>query len=66
MFELSRGSMGGQLQVVRSMDEAYKLLKVGPQDFSQRLNLFPHPENGSAIGGRARKNERSRQKMSCG
>ena len=39
MFELSRGSMGGQLQVVQSIDDAYHLLKVAPQDFSQRL--FP-------------------------
>jgi hypothetical protein len=39
MFELSRYSMGGQLKVVQSMDEAYNLLKVTPQDFSERL--FP-------------------------
>ena len=39
MFELSRGSMGGQLRVVQSMDEAYELLQVSPQDFTQRL--FP-------------------------
>jgi hypothetical protein len=39
MFELSRDSMGGQLQVVQSMDEAYNLLEVDPQDFSERL--FP-------------------------
>jgi hypothetical protein len=39
MFELRRDSMGGQLQVVHSLDEAYNLLKVAPQDFSQRL--FP-------------------------
>jgi hypothetical protein len=39
MFELHRDSMGGQLQVVHSMDEAYDLLKVSPEDFSQRL--FP-------------------------
>ena len=31
--------MGGQLQVVQSIDEAYDLLKVSPEDFSQRL--FP-------------------------
>jgi anti-anti-sigma regulatory factor len=37
MFELSRDSMGGQLQVVQSLDEAYNLLKVTPQDFSERL-----------------------------
>jgi hypothetical protein len=39
MFELHRDSMGGQLRIVRSMDEAYDLLKVSPEDFSQRL--FP-------------------------
>jgi hypothetical protein len=39
MFELYRDSMGGQLHVVHSMDEAYDLLKVSPQDFFQRL--FP-------------------------
>ena len=38
MFELYRDSMAGQSQiVVRSNDEAYELLKVTPQDFSQRL-----------------------------
>ena len=39
MFELSRDAMGGQLQVVRSMDEAYGLLGVTSGDFSQRV--FP-------------------------
>jgi hypothetical protein len=39
MFELSRDSMGGQLHVVHSLDEAYDLLGVRPEDFSQRL--FP-------------------------
>ena len=39
MFELSRDSMGGNLLVVQSMEEAYSLLEVAPQDFSQRL--FP-------------------------
>jgi hypothetical protein len=39
MFELYRDSMGGQLQVVRSMEEAYDLLEVSREDFSQRL--FP-------------------------
>jgi hypothetical protein len=39
MFEFHRNSMGGQLQVLHSMDEAYDLLKVSPEDFSQRL--FP-------------------------
>jgi hypothetical protein len=36
MFELYRDSMAGQLQVVHSMDEAYDLLKVSPQDFTER------------------------------
>jgi hypothetical protein len=39
MFDLSRDSMDGQLRVVRSLDEAYDLLGVKPEDFSQRL--FP-------------------------
>jgi hypothetical protein len=39
MFELHRNSMGVEVQVVRSMDEAYGLLKVRPEDFTQRL--FP-------------------------
>jgi hypothetical protein len=37
VFQLSRDSMGGQLHVVRSLDEAYDLLGVNPEDFSQRL-----------------------------
>jgi hypothetical protein len=39
MFELYRDSMGVEIQVVHSMDEAYEFLKVSPDDFSQRL--FP-------------------------
>ena len=39
MFEMHRESMGVQLEVVHSIDEAYDLLKVTPQDFSERL--FP-------------------------
>jgi hypothetical protein len=39
MFELSRDSMGGQLHVVRTIEEAYTLLNVAPQDFSERV--FP-------------------------
>jgi hypothetical protein len=39
MFEIHRDAMGLQLQVVHSMDEAYELLKVTPQDFTERL--FP-------------------------
>jgi hypothetical protein len=30
--------MGGQLKVFRSMEEAYDLLKVTPEDFTQRLS----------------------------
>jgi hypothetical protein len=44
MFQLSRDSMGGQLHVVRSLDEAYDLLGVKPEDFSQRL----FPESSAA------------------
>ena len=39
MFELLRGKMGGQLHFVLSVDEAYTMLGVSPEDFSQRL--FP-------------------------
>jgi hypothetical protein len=39
MLELHRDSMGGQLRIVHSIDEAYELLEVTPQDFSERL--FP-------------------------
>jgi hypothetical protein len=39
MLQLCRGSTGGQLEVVNSMDEAYDLLGVSPEDFTQRL--FP-------------------------
>ncbi len=39
MLELYRESMGGQLQltIVGSMDAAYDLLRVTPQDFSQHF-----------------------------
>jgi hypothetical protein len=39
MFEMHRETMGRETQVVHSMDEAYDLLKIHPQDFSKRL--FP-------------------------
>jgi hypothetical protein len=39
MFQLSRDSMDGQLHVVHSLNEAYDLLGVKREDFSQRL--FP-------------------------
>jgi len=39
MFELSRNATSEQLQVVRSIDEAYSLLGVNSGGFSQRL--FP-------------------------
>ena len=38
MFELVRDSMGGQLHVVRSLNEAYGLLGVNSEDFLQRLS----------------------------
>jgi hypothetical protein len=41
MFELSRDSMGGQLQVVRSLVEAYDRLSVRREDFTQRV--YPDP-----------------------
>jgi hypothetical protein len=44
MFELHRDSMGGQLHVVRSLDEAYELLEVSPEDFTEHLT----PENLAA------------------
>ena len=43
MFEMHRDAMGVQLHVVYSMDEAYDLLEVAPQDFTQRL----FPEDGT-------------------
>jgi len=39
MFELHRDSLGVEVQVVHSMEEAYELLNVSPEDFTQRL--FP-------------------------
>ena len=39
MFELLRDGMGGQFHPVLSLDEAYAMLEVGPENFSQRL--FP-------------------------
>ena len=39
MVELTRNWMGGQFELVESMDEAYRLLGVRPEDFSERL--FP-------------------------
>jgi hypothetical protein len=39
IFELHGESMGVQVQVAHSMDEAYELLGVRPVDFNQRL--FP-------------------------
>jgi hypothetical protein len=41
MLALHRDSMGVEVQVVQSIDEAYESLKVSPQDFTQRL----HPED---------------------
>ena len=39
MFELIRDSMGGQFQVVRSLEKAYDMVGVRPEDFTQRV--FP-------------------------
>jgi hypothetical protein len=41
MFELMRDSMGGELQVVRSLEEAYDLLGVRSSDFTRRV--YPDP-----------------------
>ena len=38
-FQQLRGEMRGQFHLVLSMDEAYAMLGVSPEDFSQRL--FP-------------------------
>ena len=49
MYEMSRDGMSVDLQVVGSIDEAYRMFGVHPEDFSQRL--FPadisRPESGS-------------------
>ena len=37
MVELTRNWMGRQTELVESMDEAYRLLGVRPEDFSERL-----------------------------
>ena len=37
MFELLRDSMGGQFHVVHELGEAYDLLEVTAEDFTQRL-----------------------------
>jgi hypothetical protein len=39
MIELTRNWMGRQVELVESMDEAYRMLGVRPEDFSERL--FP-------------------------
>jgi hypothetical protein len=39
MLELYRDSMGGQLQVVHSLEEAYDIVGARPEDFTERL--FP-------------------------
>ena len=39
MYEMSRDGMRADLQIVGSIDEAYRLFGVRPEDFSQRL--FP-------------------------
>ena len=37
MFEMHRDSMEVEVQVVRSVDEAYELVNVSPEDFTRRL-----------------------------
>jgi hypothetical protein len=37
MFQLYRDSMGGQYQVVQTLEEAYKIVEARPEDFTQRL-----------------------------
>jgi hypothetical protein len=39
MFKLSRDFMGGQYQVVHSLEEAYQIVGARPEDFM--LRLFP-------------------------
>ena len=39
MLQLMRDSMGGQLQVVHTLEEAYAIVGVCPEDFTERL--FP-------------------------
>jgi hypothetical protein len=41
MFGLLRNGMAGQFHLVVSVDEAYAMLGVGPEDFSECL--FPEP-----------------------
>jgi len=43
IFEMHRDAMGLQLQVVHSIDEAYDLLKVSSEDFTQRLSPLDVP-----------------------
>src|SRR5262249_24047330 len=44
MGELIRDSIGERLLIMRTIAEAYELLKVTPEDFSQRL--FPEDVSG--------------------
>ena len=39
MYEMSRDGMRADLQIVESIDEAYRMFGVHPEDFSQRI--FP-------------------------
>jgi hypothetical protein len=39
MLELTHDSIGGQLQIVHSLEEAYEIVGVRPEDFTERL--FP-------------------------
>ena len=49
MFESTRTSMGFQFHIVWSVDEAYALLGVGPESFSERL--FPESPIAAGSGG---------------
>jgi len=39
MFQICRDSLGEQFHVVRSLEEAYEMVGVRPEDFTQRI--FP-------------------------
>jgi len=49
MFESTRTSVGLQFRIVWSVDEAYAMLGVSPESFSQRL--FPEIPVGAGSGG---------------
>jgi hypothetical protein len=49
MFESTRTSIGLEVHIVWSVDEAYAMLGVSPEDFSQRL--FPEDLVSAGSGG---------------